>query len=282
MTAGAAYTRVVLGLSGPTSSAAFAAAAEIAHSFEAELAGLFLEDETVLNISDLPFCVEIASAGLARPFRRGDAEAGFRSGFQAARRSLESAARRALVRHSLARERGSVAEILARVARAGDIIVFAEPERAIERACFVNIGYFAAAFACRGSLLYLPAAARAWTGGVTAGIGGPGDRDVLAAAARIAASRGVTLTVLAAKGVKWRSLLRSVLSGTRLRLSAVQEQLFDAASIEDLVRAAAGRPDDLLVVAHDRARLAMPEMLHALARSRRAPILLIEPTAASA
>jgi hypothetical protein len=160
--------------------------------------------------------------------------------------------------------------------------VFAARVRAIDRACLVNIGYFTAAFACRGSLLYLPATARAWTGGVTACVGGPGERDVLAAAARIAVSRGVVLTVLAAKGVKWRNLLRSVLSSTGLRLPAVQEQLFDFASIEDLVHAAAARPDDLLVLAHDPARLAVPEMLRVLARTRHAPVLLIEPAAAPA
>ena len=129
------FRRVVLGLSGATSSAAFSTAADVARMFNAELAVLFVEDETVLAIADLPFCVEVATAGSSRPFRRGDAEQAFRSFFLATRNSLEKAARVALVNFSLARERGAVTAILERTARANDIIVFVEPERAIERAC---------------------------------------------------------------------------------------------------------------------------------------------------
>ncbi len=150
MTDQAQFTRIVLGLSGETSPAALSSAADMARTFGAELAGLYVEDETVLAIADLPFCMKITYADSTRPYGRGDAEDAFRTAFVAARHGLESAARRALVKHSFARERGSVATILEKRARARDIIMLFEAERAIEHACVVNTRYLLAAFTSQG------------------------------------------------------------------------------------------------------------------------------------
>ena len=283
MTRPARFTRVVLVLSGTAGSGVFAAlAAQIARSFNAELAGLFVEDETLLTLADLPFCVEIVAAGSARPFARGDLEQAFRATSMGVRLNLEKIARAALVRFSFARERGEMRAIMDRIAGHGDIVVFVEPERAIERACLVNAASLAAALASRGSLFYVPVGARAWTGAVAAVLTGGADREVLSAALRIAASRNVAFTVATPEPGAWRALLADILAeGGIGPVPAISERRIDASGVEALLASVAAMPDELLVLAREPAALSSPEALRRFAAGRHAPVLLIEPERAA-
>lgn len=274
------FRRIVVNVSADTRADVFDAAADIARWLRADLAGLFIEDESVLGIADLPFAAEVAVAGAARPLRRDDIERAFRAASAGARRRFESAAHQARIAATFARERGAVRTIVERIAGPADIVMYVEPGRAIERACAVTSGIFTAAFASRGSVLYVPEAGLAWRGGVAALVDGNAGRPVLAAAATIASASRAPLTVATRKpGSALHELVDEILRD----LEGEPPQV-DILEIGEGGTAAALAPDGALgdrmvVLARTSDVFASPEAVRLIAGRRRAPLLLVEPDA---
>ena len=278
MTAVTRFRRVVVGVSAETGAGVFAAAADVAHWLSADLSGLFIEDESLLGFADLPFAAEIAIAGAARPLRRADVERAFRAASAAARRRLEAAARAARISATFASERGAVAAIVAKAAGPGDILMFVEPGRAIERACAITSGLLAAAFGSAGSILYVPESALGWRGGVAAYVDGAADATVLAVAARIAAARQAPMAVIAAGGEEaWRPVLDRVLAELGREAPPVEVRPPAGDGLAAALAASPDLDDKLIVLARTPATVASPAALRALAQRRRAPVLVIEP-----
>lgn len=117
--------RVLILLDGSRLSlSALEAAAEIAHTRQAEVLGIFVEEVNLLRSAGYGFAREVgASSGVARPLDSAAIEARMRSLADQARRSLEQVmARRGLVQ-ALTLCRGRVAEEVLNLVRPEDLLV---------------------------------------------------------------------------------------------------------------------------------------------------------------
>src|SRR3954464_12680134 len=96
------FRRLVLELGhGALNPEAMRAAAAFAHLLHAELHALFIEDETLLHASGLPFAREISPVSYQwRPLEPGRLEAELRAAADLARAQLDAAARAMGVRRS--------------------------------------------------------------------------------------------------------------------------------------------------------------------------------------
>lgn len=105
------------------SEAALRVAASVAAAFRSELAGVFVEDEDLLNLAALPFACEVMVRGGA--IRRLDAaalERDMKARAAAARRLLSDVAAQSRLQWSFSIERGSLGEKLGAAAAAADIV----------------------------------------------------------------------------------------------------------------------------------------------------------------
>lgn len=118
--------RVLVALdASPSSLAVLEAAARLAETLRAELSGLFVEDENLLRIAELPFARAVESfSGTPRPLESRGLERGLRAEASRARRALEIVAERGLLRWSFRVTRGTVAsEILAAASEANLLVL---------------------------------------------------------------------------------------------------------------------------------------------------------------
>lgn len=98
--------------------AALEASAELAQALGAELMGLYVEDQSVLHLTRLPFAREVdALSGHARPLESRALEGQLRSAGTRARNALEAAASRRSVAWSFRTVRGKVSAEIRRAAR---------------------------------------------------------------------------------------------------------------------------------------------------------------------
>ncbi|MHB1062619.1 MAG: hypothetical protein ACYC0G_12010 [Thiobacillus sp.] len=108
----------------PRSAAALIAAAALAAAFDAELAGLFVEDIDLQHLSGLPFAREFSVlTGAGAPLSPDDMERIWRREAAAAQRLLAEAAGRSQLRWSFRVARGRVTAEVNTLAQAFDLIV---------------------------------------------------------------------------------------------------------------------------------------------------------------
>lgn len=131
--AGEGSGRVVLRLCCGTAprEAAFEAAARIAHAFDSEIEGLFVEDPQILDLTAYAFSREIALSGrTSRALSIEAIEAELHSAFRSVRRQMQAVGKRYQARSYATRARDEPLTALARAcARAGpwNVIVIGEP-----------------------------------------------------------------------------------------------------------------------------------------------------------
>lgn len=107
----------------PDSLAALEAAARLAAGLEAELLGLYVEDESLLRGAELPITRAVGSfSGAVRQIERTELERHLRTQAAKARQALEAIASRARVRWSFRIARGAVAAELLAAATEADLI----------------------------------------------------------------------------------------------------------------------------------------------------------------
>jgi hypothetical protein len=105
-------------------------AAAFARLLDAELHALFVEDETLLHASQLPFSREISLVSHQwRPLEPDRLEAELRAAADQARRNLTEVARVSGVRLSFEISRGDLGVLVTGICAAGDIVVVASPRR---------------------------------------------------------------------------------------------------------------------------------------------------------
>lgn len=108
----------------PRSTAALSAAAALAAEFDAELAGLFVEDVNLQHLFGLPFAREFCVlTGEARPLSQGEVERSWRRDAETLRRQLAEAAGRLSLRWSFHVTRGRVSAEVNMLAQSFDLIV---------------------------------------------------------------------------------------------------------------------------------------------------------------
>ncbi|MFQ5959046.1 MAG: universal stress protein [Alphaproteobacteria bacterium] len=115
--------RIVVGIdASPSSLAALEAAVRLASELEAELEGLFIEDENLLRFAGLPFTRVVDSLlGSPRPFESADIEHDLRSRAERARKALAQAAG-TRVTWTFRVARGRVEDELLAAARRADLL----------------------------------------------------------------------------------------------------------------------------------------------------------------
>ena len=118
--------RILVALdSSPQSLAVLEAAAELAAALQAELAGLFVEDITLLQVAELPLTQQITFSGRLRDVGRDDIERQFRIQADQGRQALVTLAERLQVRWSFHITRGRVASVIMAEAHDSDLIALA-------------------------------------------------------------------------------------------------------------------------------------------------------------
>ena len=121
---GAHIRRILVALdASPSSLAALEAAARLAVELGAEVAGLYVEDETLLRGADLTVTRVVGSfSGMVRPIERREMETHLRTQAAKARHALESIAAKARIACSFRIARGGVYRELAAAAAEADLI----------------------------------------------------------------------------------------------------------------------------------------------------------------
>lgn len=116
--------RILVALDASTHSlAALAAAAELAASMQAELLGLYVEDENLVHLAALPFASEVRShSAVSKRVNSNEMEAALRLQASQARRALEEAANKAKAKWSFQVVRGQVSASILAAALEADLL----------------------------------------------------------------------------------------------------------------------------------------------------------------
>ncbi|BDG02205.1 universal stress protein [Anaeromyxobacter oryzae] len=180
--------RIVVALdASPASLDALAAAARLAARLGAPLAGVFVEDEELLRLAELPFAALVrAASGALQPLDLAAMEAALRALAAEARAAVDGAAARSGIGASFRIVRGRVtAEVLA-AAGEGDLLVLGAAGHARGPRASVGATARAAAASARGPVLLLARGARLGERAAVVDDGSPAAARAVAVARRLA------------------------------------------------------------------------------------------------
>jgi nucleotide-binding universal stress UspA family protein len=108
----------------PNSLAALEAAVDLATRFDAELAGLFVEDENIFRLADLPFVNEVGYfTGISRQLGSADLQRQLRVQSRMVRRIFSGISQRAQIRWQFHTARGPVVREVLTAASEADVLV---------------------------------------------------------------------------------------------------------------------------------------------------------------
>jgi nucleotide-binding universal stress UspA family protein len=192
------FRRIVVALDGsPTSLAALEATAELAAAWGSEVAGLFVEDTSLLRMASLPFAREVGShSGAHRAINPDQFEREFRSQAERARNTLWYVAERFRLTASFQVKRGPVrAELIAALSDA-DMLAMGKGGRSVAASLGLGTNARAVAANAGGIVLLFSHVARV-EGPPAVVYDGSSSGDVaLDAAAELARTLGTALLVL--------------------------------------------------------------------------------------
>ena len=183
--------RVILQLHhGATERALIRAAAELAQMLGVALHGVFLEDEALSGLAELPFIREFRlGTGEWQKLDRQQLAEEQRAAAAEARRLLDEAAAALGVTQLFEMVSGDPTLFFAATSQAGDIIVVAQPRLPAERLVHATAHWLEAAHGCGASVMLVPQVLARTAGSVAAVVCAESD-PALAIAARIAAAAG--------------------------------------------------------------------------------------------
>lgn len=149
--------RILVALDASTHSlAALEAAADLAANMQAELIGLYVEDENLLHLAGLPFSDEVRSSSANRqPMSSDKMERELRLQASQARHALETAATRVAVRWSFRTVRGQVTSSVLAAALEADLLALGRVSRPISRHSRLGSTARAASIKTEGSVLFM-------------------------------------------------------------------------------------------------------------------------------
>jgi hypothetical protein len=228
-------------------------AAAFAQLLDIELHALFVEDETLLHASALPFTREINPLSLRwRNFEPDRLQAEMRAAAEQARRHLNAVANATGVRRHFEVRRGDLTLSVTETCAAGDIVVVAAPRRETTHG-FDRLRE--TAHRSLASVLFLPPASPKQ--GLIAAVVTGADDPSLALARQIAAQGRERLLVLAPAGTEIDGNVR-VITGT---------------TVQDIIAAMGDTRERLIVLTRDGDHGSGPE----LASGRGVAVLVVEP-----
>jgi hypothetical protein len=276
MTQSCQFRRVILGLHQSLPQQGLRLAAEVAHLLRAELCGLMVSENDLTGLASFPFAREFRpleggwhALDLDRLSRDVDLAA------ERARRAFTQAASEMGLLSRLEVLPGSMAQAIASVSQAGDIVIVPEPSNPAERATLQFRSVVSAALGSAAAVMVVPPHIEHRRGTVVAIAATPQDESIEIAAA-LAALAGEELVVVEAyeTGAEPRRSVSPVAAGRRLRLPRGRSRDRGA-----LMAALQGVRERLLVMTRGAWEDAAAA---AIAVSRRAPVLLLEPSPSAA
>jgi len=121
-------SRIVIGLdTSPVARETLALAARLASATHTPLRGVFIRDENLLRLAELPFACEVAFSGAVRSIDPSLMARALKAQSDAARNLLARIAAQAHVEWSFAEERGRLFTRLAQAANAEDTLILRQP-----------------------------------------------------------------------------------------------------------------------------------------------------------
>jgi nucleotide-binding universal stress UspA family protein len=247
--------RILVALDASTHSlAALEAAADMAAALEAELLGLFVEDENLLHLAGLPFAQEVRTLWAARRDISSDRmEEDLRLQAGQARRALQAAAERVEARWSFKTVRGQVTPAVLEAALEADLVAMGRISRPVSRRNRLGSTARAAAANIRGSVLLMQQGGDLSYPVLVTFDGSPAARQALLAAARLASASddGLNVLLLCADPEKVSQLkdeVRALLGQRDLR---AQYSWLPQPTIGSLIKVVRAAADCVLVLGGD-------------------------------
>jgi len=252
--------------------------AEFASLLELDLHGLFIEDEALLALAELPFAREIRLPTHEwQPIEAGRIAGELRRAAEHAHRLLREVAAALGVRNAFEVLRGDPAEIIAAVASDSDVIVIAEPVAPGGRLAPGVYRVHAAAHGSAASVLLLPGGLMPRHGPVVALLTDADDPS-LVPAARVAVNTRERLLVLLPEGdaaMTDRVVQRAVALGVaRARIGT---RPLGGLHAEDVLHALGHARERLVVLTRDASAAGDVAAASRIAADRGVPVLLVEP-----
>ena len=192
----AVIRRVLVGLSSAdTPTAMLDLATQLAHAFHAEVAGLFVEEDMLYQVSDLAAVQVLRSGGSAAALEPGRIDAELAAQARACRRALSARAEQSHVTWSFESRRGDALTIFRGSARADDVLLIGGTAGTITLRARIALAVEALGEA--RAVLIMPERIRQARGPVVAFAEGEHDGRPADLAARIARAMGEPLLILA-------------------------------------------------------------------------------------
>lgn len=190
--------RILVALDASTHSlAALEAAASLAANLQAELIGLFVEDENLLHLAGLPFADEVRSPSASRrPMSSAAMEQDLRLQAAQARWALAEAAERVHARWSFRIVRGQVTASVLAAALDADLLALGRTSRPLSHRNRLGSTARAATVETKRSVLLIQHGRHLKYPVLVTYDGSPGAKQALVTAARLAQTSGDTLDVL--------------------------------------------------------------------------------------
>ena len=186
----ATFRRIVLGLSYHRPNHGMRMAAEFADLLQLELFGLFVEEENLLGLAALPFAREFKLFGGGwRSVGMEEISHDLEIAARSAERAFTDAAKALRTECQFEVVRGSMAETIASISRASDIIVLTEADSLAECATPKSLAVVAAALHSAAAVLLVPARVARHSGSIVAIATEPEDPSIEVAKAVAVAAK---------------------------------------------------------------------------------------------
>ena len=264
------FRRIVLGLPYNRPSHGMRLAAEMARLLQLDLFGLFVEDESLLGLAALPFVREFQLLGGGwRPLDIDRLSRDLEIAAKNAERAFTEAAKTLRTTCQFEVVRGSMAETIASISRAGDIVLIAEPVNAAESATPQFFATLDAAFHSAAAVLLVPRRIARQSGAIVAIATDPDDPSIQAASAIAAAAKEELIVIETSAGKKRISESDLAVGAKIIRLPAAQGGPADAPVIASALQQVRER-----LVVMTRGDHSIPIVI---ASMRHVPILIVEP-----
>jgi len=273
-----AYRRLILDLCHGTSDAeSMRAAVEFARLLGLDLHCLFIEDEAVLALAELPFAREIRLPTHDwSPIDVSTIEAELRQAANQTRRLLDKIIEGIGISSEFEVLRGDPAACIAALCRSGDIVVIAEPGPPVGRTSYSVMRLQAAAHESAASVLLLPTRLRPRRGPVVAVLADAADVS-LDVGCRIATAAEEDLVILLPEPLA----AAADRAGERARaLGLPRERVtvrpVPGAQADDVLRALSGVRERLIVMTRASSAASDAAGASRIAAARGVPVLLLE------
>ncbi len=269
------FKRIVLGMQPSTADRTLQLAVEFAGLLHLDLLGLLLEEMDPQHLAAIPFARELRlPGGIWQPVDVDRLTHELEVASRNARRKFAQAAERLSLSHEFETVRGAVAETIAAIARAGDIVVVGEPASPADRATRQFSSLLEAAFSSSPATIFVPASLARTSGPIVAISASQNDASIAAAAA-IAMAAKEQLIIVAADEDGEEGTVDELAMETGLSVKRITVGKTATSTGSALLHALHKLDERLIVVSRDADG---NERAMAIAAARRTAILVVEPT----